>query len=78
MCLMANLGLGLSEIRNIIAGALNLIVQQNRLSDGRRRVIEIVELRGLENDRYVLVPLFRYSHEAGRLECTGERASWEN
>jgi len=78
MCLMANLGLGLGEIRTIIAGALNVIVQQNRLRDGRRRIMEITELRGLENERYVLVPLFRYHHEQGVLERTGAKASWEN
>ncbi len=59
MCLMANLGLGLGEIRNMIASTLQLIVQMQRLSDGRRRLTHIVELRGVQNDRFVLQPLFR-------------------
>jgi pilus assembly protein CpaF len=77
MCLKANLGLGLGEIRSLITSALQVIVYQERLPEGRRRVLQIVELRGLENGRYVLQPLFRYDFEAGRLEATGAKASWE-
>jgi Flp pilus assembly CpaF family ATPase len=28
--------------------------------DGRRRITHYVELRGIENERYVLQPLYRY------------------
>ena len=77
MCLMANLGLGLGEIRALIASALQLIVSPQRLPDGRRRIMQIVELRGLENDRYVLQPLFRHDLAADRLEPTGARPGWE-
>jgi len=41
MCLMANLGLGLSEIRGLIAAAFQLITYQSRLPDGKRRLIQI-------------------------------------
>jgi pilus assembly protein CpaF len=78
MCLMANLGLSLSDIRRTIASALRLIIYQERLPSGHRKITQIVELRGLENDRYVLQPLFRYNREADRLERTGAKASWEN
>jgi len=78
MCLMANLGLGLGEIRALIASALQLIVVQLRLPDGRRRrVMHIVELRGLEDSRYVLQPLFRYDPASDKLEPTGAKPSWE-
>ena len=33
-------------------------------------------LRGIEHDRYVLQPLFRYHPEADRLESTGTQPSW--
>ena len=78
LCLMANLGLSLSDIRRMIASALRLIVYQERLPDGRRKVTQITELRGLENDRYVIQPLFRYDREKERLERTGAKASWES
>lgn len=71
MCLKANLGLGLGEIRSMIASALRVLVHQERLPDGKRRIQQIVELRGLEGGRYILQPLFRYNFETGRLEATG-------
>jgi pilus assembly protein CpaF len=77
MCLMANMGLGLAEIRRQIASALRLIVYQERLPSGRRKITQITELRGLENDRYVLVPLFRFNAEKDILERTSAKATWE-
>jgi pilus assembly protein CpaF len=77
MCLMANLGLGLSEIRALIASALQLITYQELLPNGRRRLTHIVELCGLENGRYVLQPLFRYNPETDTIDPTGTKPSWE-
>ena len=77
MCLMANLGLGLGEIRRTITSGLRLILYHEKLPEGRR-VTQITELRGLENDRYVLQPLFRYNHEKKLLEATGAKPSWES
>jgi pilus assembly protein CpaF len=77
MCLMANLGLGLSEIRTLIASALQLITYQELLPTGRRKLTHIVELCGLENGRYVLQPLFRYNPETDTIDPTGAKPSWE-
>jgi pilus assembly protein CpaF len=76
-CLMANLGLGLGEIRRLIAAAFQLITYQERLPNGRRRLTHIVELRGVEHERYVLQPLFRYNPAQDRIEATGNKAGWE-
>jgi Flp pilus assembly CpaF family ATPase len=76
MCLMANLGLGLGEIRRMIAAAFRLITFQEKLPVGRR-ITQIVELRGVENDRYVLQPLFRYNPDKDILEATGAPPSWK-
>jgi len=76
MCLMANLGLGLNEIRTLIASALQLITYQERLPDGSRKLTQIVEILGLENGRYVLQPLFRYNPETKIIESTGYQPSW--
>lgn len=76
MCLMANLGLGLGEIRNLIASTLNLVVTVQRLPDGRRRVVHIADMRGIENDRFVMQPLMRYNPSADRLEATGSKPIW--
>ncbi len=76
MCLMANLGLGLSEIRYRIATTIDVIITQLRLPDGSRRIVQITELQGLENDRYRLQPLMRYHEDTGVFEITGARPSW--
>jgi len=78
MCLKANLGLGLSEIRAMIASAFRLVTFQERLENGARRLTQIVELRGAENDRYVLCPLFRHSPISRKLEPTGDRPRWRS
>jgi pilus assembly protein CpaF len=76
MCLMANLGLGLNEIRTLIASALQLITYQKLLIDGSRKLTQIVELCGLENGRYVLQPLFRYDPQTRLIESTGIQPGW--
>lgn len=76
MCLMANAGLGLGEIRHIIASAIHVITNQARLPNGQRRFTQITELRGLEDDRYILQPLFRYNEDNDTLEATGAKPSF--
>lgn len=76
MCLMANLGLGIREIRSLIASALQLITYQQLLPDGKRKLTHIVELCGLENGRYVLQPLFRYNRDTNTIDSTGAQPSW--
>ncbi len=78
MCLMANLGLGMDEIRQTIASALGLIAFQERLPTGNRKIVQLVELKGLEDSRYILQPLMRYDIEQDKFEMTGAKPSWEN
>ena len=78
LCLMANLGLGLDDIRRMIVSALRLILYQECLEpNGKRRVTQVVEVRGIENGRYILQPLMRYNTETERIEPTGAKAGWE-
>jgi pilus assembly protein CpaF len=77
MCLTANLGLGLDEIRQAIVSALRLIVYQERLPNGQRKILQIVELKGLEDGRYILQPLMRYDPEKDTFEMTGVQPSWQ-
>ena len=77
-CLMANLGLGLDEIRRMIVSALRLILYQECLEpNGKRRVTQVTELRGIEDGRYILQPLMRYNTETERIEPTGAKPAWE-
>lgn len=76
MCLMANVGLGLGQIRQLIASAVQLVTYQAMVQErgrGRRTLTQIVELRGIENDRYILQPLFRYNPDTETTEATGNQ-----
>nr|WP_304215327.1 CpaF family protein [Fredinandcohnia onubensis] len=60
MVLMAGFDLPVRAIREQIAGALNIIVQQSRMKDGTRKITKITEVLGLEGDTIVLQDLFVY------------------
>lgn len=60
MALMAGLDMPLKVIREQIAAAVDLIVQQSRLRDGSRKVTAITEVAGMEGDTVVLTDIFRF------------------
>ena len=60
MVLMAGMDLPLAAIREQIASAVEIIVQQARAADGRRRIVEITEVTGTEGARVLMQPLFRW------------------
>lgn len=63
LILMAGMDLPLAAIREHIASAVDLIVQQTRLADGRRLVTSIIEVTGMEAGRIQTQELFRYCTE---------------
>ncbi len=67
MVLMAGMDLPLRAIREQIASAIDIIVQQARLRDGSRRVTAISEVMGMEGDNILLQDLFVFE-ETGRNE----------
>ncbi|HMA97604.1 MAG TPA: ATPase, T2SS/T4P/T4SS family, partial [Polyangiaceae bacterium] len=61
LCLMAGLDLPVRAIREQIAGAIHLVIQQTRLSDGSRKVTQICEVVGIGDEGEVrLVPIFEF------------------
>ncbi|NOK62867.1 MAG: CpaF family protein [Chloroflexi bacterium AL-W] len=58
MALMAGMDMPLRVIREQIASAIDLIVQQTRLDDGQRKVSYITEVQGMEGDKVVLQDIF--------------------
>ncbi|HXJ00513.1 MAG TPA: CpaF family protein [Micropepsaceae bacterium] len=60
MVLMANAGLPIRAIRGQIASAVDLIVHIERMRDGVRRLTEVVEVVGLEEDVISLGTLFTF------------------
>lgn len=58
MVLMSGMDLPIKAIREQIAGALDLIIQQSRLKDGSRKITHITEVQGMEGDVIVLQDVF--------------------
>ncbi|MEM7033585.1 MAG: CpaF family protein [Chloroflexota bacterium] len=80
MSLMAGMELPVRAIREQIASAVDLIIQQQRLRDGSRKVIAITEVQGMEGDVVVLSDIFIFEQQGfeggkviGRLKPTGLR-----
>jgi pilus assembly protein CpaF len=65
MVLIAGLDLPLAAIRRMISGAIELIVQQDRLSDGRRVITAVVEMVRGEAGESHLRTRFAYDAAAG-------------
>jgi pilus assembly protein CpaF len=63
MVLMAGMDLPVRAIREQISSAVDIIVQQTRFSDGRRRVTSIVEVDGMEGDVILTQPLFAFKQQ---------------
>jgi pilus assembly protein CpaF len=59
MTLMAGMDMPLKVIREQIASAIDLIVQQTRLEDGQRKVAYITEVQGMEGETVVLQDIFK-------------------
>ncbi|MDP3671064.1 MAG: ATPase, T2SS/T4P/T4SS family [Telluria sp.] len=60
MVLMAGMDLPLSAIRDQVASAIHLIVQQTRFACGARKVTSITEVTGMESGKLQLQELFRF------------------
>jgi pilus assembly protein CpaF len=60
MILMAGFELPLRAIRNQIASAIDVVVQIERMIDGARRVVNIVEVTGIEGDVISTQDLFHF------------------
>jgi len=57
---MAGLPMTVTSIRSQIAGAIQLIVQLQRQSDGKRKVTSIAEITGLEGDIIQMQEIFKF------------------
>ena len=58
MAMMAGMDIPLKVIREQVASAVDLIVQQTRLEDGQRKVAYVTEVQGMEGDVIVLQDIF--------------------
>jgi pilus assembly protein CpaF len=80
MVLMAGMELPVRAIREQVASAVDLVVHQERLRDGTRKVTNITEVSGMEGDIITMTDLFVFEQTGfedgkviGRLRPTGLR-----
>jgi pilus assembly protein CpaF len=80
MCLMAGMDLPTRAIREQIASAIDMIVQNTRLRDGSRKVVYITEVQGMEGEMITMSDIFEFEQTGfennkivGRIRPTGIR-----
>ncbi len=79
MVMMSGMDLPSSAIREMVASAVDIIVQQTRFSDGSRKIVNIAEVTGVEQNIVQLQDIFRFVQEGfdengkvkGHFEATG-------
>ncbi|MGR8999833.1 MAG: CpaF family protein, partial [Gammaproteobacteria bacterium] len=79
MVTMAGFDLPLKTIRSQIASAINVVLQLERMEDGKRRVVSISEINSMEGDIITMSEIFRYDRRGvdddgniiGRFVSTG-------
>jgi len=63
LVMMAGMDLPSEAIRQQIAGAVHLIVQQSRMSDGSRKITHITEITGMQGDVITMQDIFVFKAE---------------
>lgn len=67
MILMAGMEIPVKAIREYIENAIDLVIQVERLGDGRRKVVSICEVVGYEKDQISVKEIFAFN-QTGMLE----------
>jgi pilus assembly protein CpaF len=78
---MSGIDIPARSARSQIASAINVVLQLSRLSDGRRRLLSVSEVSGMEGDVITMQEIFRFRQSGrsadgtviGRFEATGLR-----
>lgn len=80
MTLMAGMDLPSRAIREQVSSAIDLVVHQDRMRDGTRKVVNITEVSGMEGDVITMTDIFVFEQSGiengkiiGRLRPTGLR-----
>jgi pilus assembly protein CpaF len=80
MVMMAGMELPVRAIREQVSSAIDLIIHQERMRDGTRKVVNITEVSGMEGDVITMTDIFVFEQSGfeggkiiGRLRPTGLR-----
>jgi len=83
---MAGYPMTIQSVRNQIASAIRLVIQLQRMSDGKRRVVTVSEVTGIEGDVIQMQEIFKYNRVTtledgsiqGNYQATGVRPKFLN
>ena len=82
---MANMGMTSNTIRSTVVSALRIVIQLQRLPDGKRRIVSISEITGMEGDVIQMQEIYRFVKEYtdehgihGTYRATGVRPTFLN
>ncbi|OGO65574.1 MAG: hypothetical protein A2Z45_10465 [Chloroflexi bacterium RBG_19FT_COMBO_55_16] len=80
MVMMAGMEMPVRAIREQISSAIDLVIHQERLRDGTRKVIQVTEVSGMEGEVITMTDLFIFEQSGfengkviGRFRPTGLR-----
>src|SRR6056297_2452792 len=84
LVMMSGFELPVKAIRQQVSGAVDVLIQANRLQGGPRRVTAITEVVGMEQDTIILQDIYRYNQKGinaegkayGQFVCSGVRPSF--
>ncbi|MCI0654378.1 MAG: Flp pilus assembly complex ATPase component TadA, partial [Methylococcaceae bacterium] len=63
MILMTGVNLPIRSMRSQIAAAIHVVIQLERMEDGKRRVVSLQEIDGMEGDVITMTEIFRYQRQ---------------
>ncbi len=84
LVMMSGFELPVKAIRQQVAGAVDVLIQANRLQGGPRRITAITEVVGMEQDTIIMQDIYKFTQKGinaegkayGHFECTGVRPSF--
>jgi pilus assembly protein CpaF len=86
MIAMAGLDLAAKTVRAQIASAIHIVLQLERLEDGRRKLVSVQEINGMEGDIITMTEVFKFQRHGideqgnvlGTFKATGIIPSFYN
>jgi len=78
---MAGFPMTIQSLRNQVSSAIRMVIQLQRMSDGKRKVVQVSEVTGIEGDVIQMQEIFRYNRIGtaedgsvqGNFQATGVR-----
>jgi pilus assembly protein CpaF len=73
---MAGMPMTIASIRGQIAAAIQVIIQLQRLSDGKRRVTSVAEITGMESDIIQMQEIYKFKRDSTDDDGTVNGHQW--